>query len=56
MKCRVCSMPQVNNIYWLRHNQQLIDTNIHIKTRMINDQCLESSMKIFVLYFFLLFI
>ncbi|CAF3688586.1 unnamed protein product [Adineta steineri] len=46
IKCRVCSIPQVNHIYWFRENQQIIDINIDIKTQIIDDQCSESLMKI----------
>ncbi|CAF2629613.1 unnamed protein product [Rotaria sp. Silwood2] len=46
VKCRVCSIPQADHIYWLRHDKQIIDVNIHIKKQIINDQCSESIMEI----------
>ncbi|CAF1293113.1 unnamed protein product [Rotaria sordida] len=46
VKCRVCSIPQADHIYWFRHDQQITDVNIHIKKQIINDQCSESIMEI----------
>ncbi|CAF4261888.1 unnamed protein product [Rotaria socialis] len=46
VRCEVCSMPQVDHIYWLRQDQQIKDVNIYIKKQIINDQCSESIMKI----------
>ncbi|CAF4205564.1 unnamed protein product, partial [Rotaria magnacalcarata] len=46
VRCQICSMPQVDHIYWLRQDQQIKDANIYIKKQTINDQCSESIMKI----------
>ncbi len=48
VKCRVCSIPQVDQIYWFRDNQQIIDENIDMKIEILNDQCSESIMNILV--------
>lgn len=48
VKCRVCSMPQVERIYWLRNEQLIIDENIQIKIQILNDQCSESILNIIV--------
>ena len=48
VKCQVCSVPQVEQIYWLRDEQQITDENIHIKMEIINDQCSQSTLDIMV--------
>ncbi|CAF0950590.1 unnamed protein product [Rotaria sordida] len=47
VKCHVCSIPEVIQINWLRHDQMIMDVNILIKTQTIDHyQCLESTMEI----------
>jgi len=46
IKCRVCSIPAVDHIYWLRNEHQLTDVNIQNKNHITNDQCSESILEI----------
>ncbi|UJR16542.1 hypothetical protein I4U23_003442 [Adineta vaga] len=46
IQCRICSIPQVEHISWLRDNQVILDMNIDVKIHTIDDQCSESLMKI----------
>ncbi|CAF4741869.1 unnamed protein product [Rotaria sp. Silwood2] len=47
VKCHVCSIPEVIQINWLRHDQMIMDVNILIKTQTIDHyQCSESTMEI----------
>ncbi|CAF1198245.1 unnamed protein product [Adineta steineri] len=47
IKCHVCSIPEVIQINWLRHDQIIADVNILIKTQTIDHhQCSESIMEI----------
>jgi len=47
VKCHICSIPEVSQINWLRHDQILMDVNILIKTQTIDHyQCTESIMEI----------
>lgn len=49
VKCHVCSIPQIIQINWLRHEQIIMDVNVIIKSQPIDDyQCLESIMEIVV--------
>jgi hypothetical protein len=49
VKCQVCSIPQVIQINWFRHDQIISDVNILIKSQTIDDyQCSESIMEIVV--------
>ncbi len=51
VKCHVCSIPEVTQINWLRHDQIIMDVNILIKTQIIDlHQCSESIMEIVVCY------
>lgn len=60
IKCHICSIPDLIQINWLRHQQILMDVNIIIKTQTIDHyQCSQSIMeivvrifKIFFLFFF----
>ena len=46
--CRVCAVPTVDTVHWLRNEQAIIDANILIKSRILNEQCSESIMEILV--------
>jgi hypothetical protein len=49
IKCHICSIPEVIQINWLRHDQIMMDVNILIKTQTIDHyQCSESIMEIVV--------
>lgn len=48
VKCQVCSIPQADQIYWLRHNEKINDLNVNIKTQITSDQCSESILEIVV--------
>ncbi len=49
VKCHICSIPEVIQINWLRHDQIMMDVNILIKTQTIDHyQCSESIMEIVV--------
>jgi hypothetical protein len=49
VKCHVCSIPEIIQINWLRHDQIMMDVNIIIKTQTIDHyQCSESIMEIVV--------
>ena len=48
VKCRVCSIPEVIQINWLRHDQIINDVNILTKTHPIDHQCSETIMEIVV--------
>jgi hypothetical protein len=51
VKCHVCSIPEVIQINWLRHDQIIMDVNVLIKTQTIDlHQCSESIMEIVVCY------
>ncbi|CAF1095543.1 unnamed protein product [Adineta ricciae] len=46
VKCRVCSIPEVMQINWLRHDHIINDVNILTKTHPIDHQCSETIMEI----------
>jgi hypothetical protein len=49
LKCHVCSIPEVVQINWLRHDQIIDDVNILIKSETIDHyQCSQSIMEIVV--------
>lgn len=51
VKCHVCSIPEVIQINWLRHDNIIWDVNTLIKAQTIDQhQCSESMMEIVVCY------
>ncbi|CAF3516923.1 unnamed protein product [Rotaria sp. Silwood1] len=47
VKCHICSIPEVIQINWLKHDQMIMDVNTLIKTQTIDHyQCSESTMEI----------
>lgn len=49
IKCQVCASPQVELFYWLRNDRTMVDEeNIEIKTQILDEQCSQSLISIFV--------